>query len=67
MKIKAIIRKSEEGGYWAEVPALPGCFSEGETLDEVKANIAEAVEGYLEVAGEEVEKNPDDEIYEIPA
>ena len=67
MKIKAIIHKAEEGGYWAEVPALPGCFSEGETLDEVKVNIAEAVEGYLEVAGEEVEKNPDDEIYEIPA
>ncbi len=48
MKLKAIIHKAEEGGYWAEVPALKGCYSQGETLEETKANIQEAIEGYLE-------------------
>jgi len=48
MKYKVVIHKAEEGGYWAEVPALPGCFSQGETLEEVKANIKEAIEAYIE-------------------
>jgi predicted RNase H-like HicB family nuclease len=48
MKYKVIIHKAEEGGYWAEVPALPGCFSQGETLEEVRANIKEAIEAYIE-------------------
>jgi predicted RNase H-like HicB family nuclease len=42
------IHPAEEGGYWAEAPSLPGCFSQGETLDEVRANIREAIELYLE-------------------
>jgi predicted RNase H-like HicB family nuclease len=48
MKIKVIIHEAEEGGYWAEVPALPGCFSEGETMQEMMANIKEAIECYLD-------------------
>ena len=48
MKYKVVIHKAEEGGYWAEVPALPGCCSEGETLDEVMANIREALTGCLD-------------------
>ena len=52
MKIKAVVHEAEEGGFWAEVPALPGCVSEGETLEEVRANIREAAEGWLEVASE---------------
>jgi len=47
MKIKIIIHPAEEGGFWAEVPGLPGCYSQGETLPEVKAHIREAIEGYL--------------------
>ncbi|WP_414543461.1 type II toxin-antitoxin system HicB family antitoxin [Nostoc sp. CCY0012] len=50
MKIKAIIHSAEEGGYWAEVPALPGCITEGETMDEVIANLKDAIEGWLDVA-----------------
>jgi|SRR3989344_2389666 len=42
------IHAAEEGGFWAEVPALPGCFTQGETLDEVIAMAKEAIEGYLE-------------------
>lgn len=50
MKIKAIIHSAEEGGYWAEVPALPGCITEGETMDEVMANLKDAIEGWRDVA-----------------
>lgn len=50
MKIKAIIHLAEEGGYWAEVPALPGCFTEGDSLEEIMINLPEAIEGWLEVA-----------------
>ena len=47
MTLKAVIHPAEEGGYWAEVPALPGCFTQGETMDEIRANIREAIEGWL--------------------
>ena len=47
MKLKAIIHEAEEGGYWAEVPALPGCVTQGETKEEIEANIHEAIEGWL--------------------
>lgn len=50
MRIKAIIHPAEEGGYWAEVPALPGCITEGETMEEVMANLKDAIEGWLDVA-----------------
>jgi predicted RNase H-like HicB family nuclease len=50
MKIKAIIHPAEEGGYWAEVPALPGCITEGDTIEEVMANLRDAIEGWLDVA-----------------
>ncbi len=49
MKIKVIIHEAEEGGYWAEVPALPGCVTQGETFKKLLANINEAVEGCLTV------------------
>ena len=48
--VTAVIHEGEpdEGGYWAEIPAMPGCVSEGDTLEEMKANIREAAEGWLE-------------------
>lgn len=52
MKLKVFIYEAEEGGYWAKVPAIPGCVSQGETLDEVKANIVDALEGCLAVRDE---------------
>ena len=51
MTIKAIIHEAEEGGFWAEVPALPGCVTQGETEDEIRTNLLEAVELWFE-AGE---------------
>lgn len=50
MKIKAIIHSAEEGGYWAEVPALVGCITEGDTIEEVTANLKDAIVGWLDVA-----------------
>ncbi len=47
MKISAIIHKAEEGGFWAEVPALPGCVTQGETRQELEANLREAIEGWF--------------------
>ena len=48
MNINAIVHPAEEGGCWAEVPDLPGCFTEGDTLDEVRDNLREAIALYLE-------------------
>ncbi len=47
--LTAYVHTAEEGGYWAEVPALPGCLTQGETLDEVVENLNDAIEGWLSV------------------
>ena len=65
MKVKIIVHKAEESGYWAEVPGLPGCFSQGETLEETENNIREAIEGYLLAVNSELEPAADAEVYEI--
>lgn len=49
MKLKVIIHEAEEGGYWAEVPAIPGCATQGDTFAELLTNIYEAVEACLSV------------------
>ena len=64
MKLSAIIHKAEEGGFWAEVPALPGCFTEGDTRAELEANLKEAVEGWL-AAGEAALGTQPNEVFEI--
>ena len=65
MKIKIIIHEAEEGGYWAEVPAIPGCATEGETFEELQQNLYEAIEGCLSVDIESIETNERDKIVEI--
>jgi predicted RNase H-like HicB family nuclease len=65
MKLKVIIHKAEEGGYWAEVPAIQGCYTQGDTWEELLENIYEAVEGCLSVNTEEFEITPEDELIEI--
>ena len=49
MKLTILVHEAEEGGYWAEVPAITGCVSQGESLDELLENVREAVEGCLSV------------------
>ena len=65
MTLKAIVHKAEEGGYWAEVPSLPGCLTQGETLDELKANLREAIDLWLSVGDEAVESTPSGEVLEL--
>jgi predicted RNase H-like HicB family nuclease len=65
MKLKVIVHTAEEGGYWAEVPAIPGCATQGETFDELLGNIYEAVEGCLSVDISAFEVTEGDKILEI--
>ncbi|AFY50470.1 hypothetical protein Nos7524_4727 [Nostoc sp. PCC 7524] len=65
MKIRAIIHPAEEGGYWAEVPALPGCITEGDTIEEVMANLKDAIEGWLDVANSFNAIESTDQVVEI--
>lgn len=46
---RAVVHSEEEGGYWAEVPELPGCFTRGDTLDEVYHNLTEAIACHLDI------------------
>jgi predicted RNase H-like HicB family nuclease len=48
MILKAVIHKAEEGGFWGEVPSLPGCVTQGESIEELRANLKEAIELWLE-------------------
>lgn len=52
-KYAVVIHPEPEGGYWGEVPGLPGCYSQGETVEELLANMREAIEGVVEVMREE--------------
>ncbi len=54
MKVKIVLTPSEDGGYTAYIPALPGCISEGDTREEALANIREALELYLEPIDDEL-------------
>lgn len=65
MKLKVIIHAAEEGGYWAEVPSIPGCATQGETFDELLSNIYEAVEGCLSIDLKDVELTERDKVLEI--
>ena len=48
-----VIHQAASGGFWGEVPALPGCYSQGETVEDLLANLREAIAGTLEVMKEE--------------
>lgn len=65
MKIKVIVHEAEEGGYWAEVPAIPGCATQGETFEELLQNLYEAVEGCLSVDVSPSQISEDDRVLEI--
>ena len=65
MKLKIIVHEAEEGGYWAEVPALPGCATQGDSFEELLQNLYEAVEGYLSVDLESLEVMDNAKVLEI--
>jgi predicted RNase H-like HicB family nuclease len=61
MEYSVVIHKAEGGGYWVEVPALPGCYSQGETQGEALENVKEAIQLYLETLRDEGRPVPRDE------
>ncbi len=65
MKLKVVVHEAEEGGYWAEVPSIPGCATQGETFDELLTNIYEAVEGCLSVDVQHISISGNDKVMEI--
>ncbi len=62
MEYTVVLHKAEEGGYWAEIPALEGCFSQGETVEETIANVKEAIESHSVALKEEGKSLPPDQI-----
>jgi predicted RNase H-like HicB family nuclease len=65
MKIKVVVHEADEGGYWAEVPAIPGCATQGETFEELLKNLYEAVEGCLSVDIAKAKSGKGDRVVEI--
>ncbi|MEK7990002.1 MAG: type II toxin-antitoxin system HicB family antitoxin [Thiotrichaceae bacterium] len=65
MKLKIIIHEAEEGGFWAEVPAIEGCVTQGETFEELLANLYEAIEGCLSVDLQNIQIASNDKVMEI--
>ena len=61
VEFTVMIRRAGEGGFWAEVPALPGCYSQGETIEETLENIREAIEGHMEALQQEGQGVPPEE------
>ena len=49
MKLKVVIHEADEGGFWAEVPSIPGCATQGDSFEELLSNLCEAIEGCLSV------------------
>jgi predicted RNase H-like HicB family nuclease len=65
MKLKVVIHEAEEGGYWAEVPSIIGCVTQGDSFDELLTNIYEAVEGCLSVNVQDILVSKTDKVMEI--
>jgi predicted RNase H-like HicB family nuclease len=65
MKLTIVVHEAEEGGFWAEVPAIPGCYTQGDTFEQLLEHLYEAVEGCLSVDVTSVETGERDRIVEI--
>ena len=66
MEPKVVVHEADEAGFWAEVPAIPGCATQGETFEELLENLHEVVEGCLSVDISSVETSTRDRIVDIP-
>jgi predicted RNase H-like HicB family nuclease len=65
MTVKVVVHAADEGGYWAEVPALPGCVNQGESVEELLANMREAVEAWFEAGEPEPSSVPERRVVEL--
>ena len=57
-----VVHSAEEGGFWAEVPSLPGCFTQGETLEETLASAQEAIESHLVALRQDGQSLPKEDV-----
>ncbi len=62
MEYVLVIHQAEEGGYWAEVPALPGCFAQAETLDDLLNEARAAIASHLEALREDGQQVPSERV-----
>ena len=67
MKIKIVVHEAEEGGFWAEVPAIPGCATQGDSMDELMQNLHEVIEGCLSIEVAPPEPADTERMLELPA
>ncbi|NJM67469.1 MAG: type II toxin-antitoxin system HicB family antitoxin [Acaryochloris sp. RU_4_1] len=65
MKLKVVIHDAEEGGFWAEVPAIPGCATQGDSFEELLKNLYEAIEGCLSVEVDTLDPDDKSRVMEI--
>lgn len=65
MKVKVVVHEAEEGGFWAEVPSIPGCATQGDSFEELLENLYEAVEGCLSVDLSTIKMGKTDRLLEI--
>ena len=67
MRYSVVVHQAEEGGSWVAVPALPGCYSQGESVDDALGNVQEAIELYLGVLRDEGRDAPkdDDVVFQV--
>ena len=65
MNLRVVVHEAEEGGYWAEVPAVPGCVTQADTLEELRKNIHEAIEGCLSVEVRDIAMTDTDQVIEV--
>ncbi len=65
MAIRAVVHKAEESGFWAEIPALPGCMTQGEAMDELKVNLREAIDLWFEAASDIGAPGNEDQVLEF--
>ncbi len=65
MEYTVLVYKAEEGGFWAEVPSLSGCYSQGETVEETMINVKEAIEAHILALKEDEDKIPQEEDFFI--
>lgn len=65
MKVKILVHEAEEGGFWAEVPSIPGCATQGDSMEELLANVREAIEGCLSVDLQTVSLAKTDRLLEV--
>ena len=65
MKLKVIIHQADEGGFWAEVPAIPGCMTQAETMKQLIENLYDAIEGCLSIDMGKIRLQENDTVMEL--